>query len=305
MIESVSMSEKIILFYKFTPLKDPQTIKFWQRSLCEKLSIKGRILISPQGINGTLGGEVRALKDYIKEMNTYPSFKQIDYKWSEGRASDFPKLKVKTKSEIVAFGAVNELKVDKNGVVGGGKHLKPAALHKLLQEKQDEVVFYDGRNAYEAKIGTFKDAIVPKVDTTKDFIEDIENGEISKLKDKPIVTYCTGGIRCEILSSLMKNRGYKEVYQMDGGIARYGERYKNSGYWKGQLYVFDGRMVTSFFDDAEDLGECQKCLAKTSNFVNSINKQCNKLILVCQNCQSDTACSKKCKTLALTAVAKN
>ena len=108
---------------------------------------------------------------------------------------------------------------------------------------------------------------------------DIEEGEISKHKDKPIVTYCTGGIRCEILSSYMKNRGYDEVYQMDGGIVKYGERYKNDGYWEGKLYVFDGRMVTSFSEDAEDLGDCVHCEGKTSNFENCMNKQCNKLTL--------------------------
>ena len=298
------MSEKVILFYKFTPVSDPETTMFWQRSLCQKLGLKGRVLISKHGINGTLGGEIRALKDYAKEMNIHPQFKGIEYKWSEGSADDFPRCCVKVKDEIVAFGAAEEIEVDKNGVVGGGKHLKPAALHKLMADKGDEVIFYDGRNAYEAKIGKFENAIVPDVDTSKDFLKDIETGEISKYKDKPIVTYCTGGIRCEILSSLMKKRGYEEVYQMDGGIVKYGERYKNSGYWKGKLYIFDERMVTSFSDEAEDLGDCIHCENKTSNFENCMNKQCNQLILVCQDCAQDTACSERCRKLAPFAVKK-
>ena len=298
------MSEKVILFYKFTPVSDPETTMFWQRSLCQKLGLKGRILISKHGINATLGGEVRALKDYVKEMNIHPSFKGIQYKWSAGSANDFPRLRVKVKDEIVAFRVADETKVDEKGVVGGGKHLKPAALHKLMKEKGEEVIFYDGRNAYEAKIGKFRDAIVPDVDTSKDFIKDIEQGEIAKHKDKPIVTYCTGGIRCEILSSLMKNRGYEEVYQMDGGIVKYGERYKNNGYWKGKLYIFDERMVTAFSDDAADLGDCVHCSNKTSNFENCMNKQCNQLILVCADCISDTACSKECRSKAPFAMKK-
>ncbi len=298
------MQEKVILFYKFTPVSDPETTKFWQRSLGQKLGLKGRILISEHGINGTLGGEIQALKDYVKEMNIHPSFKKIDFKWSEGSANDFPRLSVKVKPEIVAFGVPEEVKVDEKGIQGGGKHLKPAALHKLMQEKGEDVIFYDGRNAYEAKVGRFKNTIVPDVDTSRDFIKDIESGEISKHKDKPIVTYCTGGIRCEVLSSLMKNRGYEEVYQMDGGIVRYGERFKNDGYWEGKLYVFDGRMVTAFSDDAEDLADCVHCDGKTSTFVNCMNKQCNKLILVCGDCQDDTACSDECREKAPFAVKK-
>lgn len=296
--------EKVILYYKFVPIEDAETTKFWQRNLCEKLGLKGRILVSKHGINGTLGGDITALKSYVKEMNIHPKFKGITYKWSEGSADDFPRLSVKVKPEIVAFGVPDEVQVDEKGVVGGGKHLKPAALHKLMKEKGDDVIFYDGRNAYEAKVGRFKNTIVPNVDTSRDFIRDIEEGEISKHKDKPIVTYCTGGIRCEILSSLMKNRGYQEVYQMDGGIVKYGERYKNNGYWEGKLYVFDGRMVTAFDENAEDLGDCIHCDGKTSQFVNCMNKQCNKLILVCDNCYDEIACSQECKEKAPFAVKK-
>jgi UPF0176 protein len=291
--------EKIILYYKFIPINDPETVKFWQRALCEKLNLKGRILISKHGINGTLGGEIDDLKNYCKEMNIHPKFKKIVYKWSEGGASNFPRLSIKVKDEIVAFDAADELKVDEKGVVGGGKHLKPAALHKLLEEKGEDVIFYDGRNAYEAQVGRFKNTIVPNVETTRDFLNDIETGEISNFKDKPIVTYCTGGIRCEILSSLMKNRGYEEVYQMDGGIVKYGEKYKNDGYWEGKLYVFDGRMVTAFDESAEDLGSCVHCSAKTSNFENCVNKMCNKLMLVCGDCQEVPSCSEPCSEIAM------
>lgn len=280
--------EKIILYYKFLPIADPETVMFWQRTLCEKLGLKGRILISPHGINGTLGGDMSAVKAYVKEMNTHPKFKGITYKWSDGGAQHFPKLKVKVKPEIVAFDAADELVVEENGLVGGGKHLKPAALHKLMEERGDEVIFYDGRNMYEAQIGRFKNTIIPNVSTSRDFIKDIEEGEISKYKDRPIVTYCTGGIRCEILSVLMRHRGYKEVYQLDGGIVKYGEKYGDDGYWEGKLFVFDDRMQMGFSDKAKDIAECEKCGKKTSNQINSTNIR-RKLHVMCEECAKTTA----------------
>ncbi len=275
--------EKIILYYKFVPLKDPGMTMHWQRELCARLGLKGRILISPHGINGTLGGDIVALKKYKKAMNESIVFKDIVYKWSKGGATDFPKLKVKVKPEIVAFDAADEIVVGEHGIENGGKHIKPAKLHDLVAKKGKDVVFYDGRNMYEAKIGHFKNTIVPKINTSREFKKDLESGEISKYKDKPIVTYCTGGIRCEILSAMMKNRGYKEVYQMDGGIAKYGEKYADSGLWDGKLFVFDNRMKMAFSDKSKDIAECEKCGKKTSNLVNSTNIR-RKLHVVCESC---------------------
>lgn len=281
------LMEKIILYYKFVPIPDPETAMFWQRTLCESLGIKGRILISPHGINGTLGGDMAAVKAYVKAMNTHPKFKGITYKWSDGGQEHFPKLKVKVKPEIVAFDAADEIVVDEKGIQGGGKHLKPAALHKLMEERGDEVIFYDGRNMYEAQIGRFKNTIIPNVSTSRDFIKDIEEGEISKYKDRPIVTYCTGGIRCEILSVLMRHRGYKEVYQLDGGIVKYGEKFGDDGYWEGKLFVFDNRMQMGFSDKSKDIASCEHCGQKTSNQINSTNIR-RKLHVVCRDCAVQT-----------------
>lgn len=275
--------EKIILYYKFVPVNDTDMTMRWQRELCTRLGLKGRILISPHGINGTLGGHIESLKAYKKAMNETKPFSDIVYKWSNGSGDEFPKLKVKVKPEIVAFDAADEIVVSERGIENGGKHIKPAALHKLMEEKGDDVVFYDGRNMYEAKIGKFKDTIIPDVVTSRDFKKDIEEGEISKYKDKPIVTYCTGGIRCEILSAMMKNRGYNEVYQMDGGIVKYGEKYKDEGLWEGKLFVFDDRMQMGFSKDAKDIAECEQCGKKTSNQINSTNIR-RRLHVMCEDC---------------------
>lgn len=275
--------QKIILFYKFVPITDPETVMHWQRNLCERLNLKGRILISRHGINGTLGGCLEDLKSYKKLMNTHTLFKDITYKWSDGGVEHFPKLKVKVKNEIVAFDAPDEIEVTMHGIANGGKHLKPEEVHKLVEEKGDEVIFYDGRNMYEAQIGKFKNTIIPNVATSRDFIKDIEEGEISKHKDKPIVTYCTGGIRCEILSAMMKNRGYKDVYQIDGGIVKYGEKFKDDGLWEGKLFVFDDRMKMGFSEDAQDIANCDMCGVKTSNMINSGNIR-RKLYVRCPDC---------------------
>lgn len=273
----------------------------WQKTLCEKLNLKGRILISKHGINGTVGGNIEALKQYAKETKSFAGFQGMQFKWSEGGLDDFPRLSVKARKEIVTFGVPDELKVDENGVVGSGKHLKPEQVHKLVEERGEDVVFFDGRNAYEAQVGKFKDAVVPDTRTTRDFLNDLESDKYDDIKDKPVVTYCTGGIRCEVLSSLMKNRGFKEVYQMDGGIVKYGEKYGDEGLWEGSLYVFDKRMGMKFSDKAKDIGECIHCSGKTSNFENCANMACNDLVLICERCNDHKTLCVKCEAATVSA----
>ncbi|MBW4077967.1 MAG: rhodanese-related sulfurtransferase [Acidobacteria bacterium] len=285
--------QKVILYYGFTPLADPEAVMLWQRTLCESLNLKGRILLSSHGINGTLGGDMSALKRYIRQTKLYPGFKGVDFKWSDGTGDDFPRLRVRVRDEIVSFGAPGELVVDHNGVVGGGVHLKPEEVHQLVDERGDEVVFFDGRNAFEAKIGRFKNAIVPDVNTTRDFVSELESGKYDHLKDRPIVTYCTGGIRCEVLSSVMKRRGFQEVYQVEGGIVRYGERFGDKGLWEGSLYIFDARMNHEFSEHAATIGECERCAAPTSKYYNCANLACRKLILLCEPCTADNV-SRNC-----------
>ena len=281
---------KILLFYRFTPLADPEAVRLWQRDLCESLGLRGRILISRHGINGTVGGELNAVKKYRRKTLGYAPFADMDVKWSagsglddEGRSVDFPRLSVKVRDEIVSFGAPDELAVTADGVVGGGTPLAPEAVHDLVSERGDDVVFFDGRNAFEAAIGRFRNAVVPSVETTRDFVAELDSGRYDHLKGKPVVTYCTGGIRCEVLSSLMVARGFQEVYQLEGGIVRYGERFGNSGLWDGSLYVFDGRESVTFGADAEVIGSCAGCGAATSGMVNCAD-DCTRQLVRCDAC---------------------
>jgi UPF0176 protein len=281
---------KILLYYAFTPLADPDAIRLWQRDLCESLGLRGRILISKDGINGTVGGELDAVKRYLRTTREYAGFRDLDAKWSEGsgldeegRSVDFPKLSVRVREEIVSFGAPGELRVDPSGVVGGGERLQPQDVHRLVEER-DDVVFFDGRNRFEAEIGRFRGAVVPDVANTREFVAELESGKYDHLKDKPVVTYCTGGIRCEVLSGLMKSRGFQEVYQLDGGVVRYGEAFGDAGLWEGSLYVFDGRGSVAFGSDPAIIGRCAGCGAPTSRMRNCADASCREQLVVCAEC---------------------
>ena len=278
------IENKIVLYYKFTPIADPIAIRMWQKSLCERLDLKGRIIISKDGINGTVGGSLKSVKLYIRETREYQPFKDIDFKWSEGRGDDFPRLRVRVRDEIVTFGVPEEIKVSTEGVLGGGTHLTPHQVNELVGERGDDVVFFDGRNSFEARIGRFRNAIVPDTETTPDFVRELESGKYDHLKNRPIITYCTGGIRCEVLSVIMKNRGFQEVYQIEGGIVRYAEQYRDKGLWEGSLYVFDERLRLEYGKNDKIIGECDYCDGPTHDFYNCETLTCRKRILVCATC---------------------
>lgn len=274
--------QKIILYYKFVPLADPAMTVRWQRELCERLNVRGRIIVSRHGINGTLGGELGDVKAYVKAMNLVPEFKGIEYKWSDGSREDFPKLSIKVRDELVTLAPGEDFDVfDK------GTPLRPEAWHKYIAEHPD-VTILDARNDYESDIGAFKNAIKPKIKTFKQV-----KGELEKLpKDKPVLTYCTGDIRCEYLSAYMKHKGFKDVYHLDGGIVKYGEQFGDDGLWEGKCYVFDKRQKLAFSDESKEIGTCIHCGNPTSNQVNCADPACNRQFVVCRYCvdEQDVTC---------------
>ncbi|QHC57089.1 rhodanese-related sulfurtransferase [Rathayibacter tanaceti] len=292
-----------MLFYRFVPLADPESVRLWQRELCESLGLRGRLLLSSHGVNGTLGGEMEALKRYVRRTREYSAFHGLEVKWSDGsgldndgRSLDFPGLSVKVRDEIVSFGAPEELRVEASGVVGTAPRLAPDELDALVAERED-VVLFDGRNAFEAQIGRFDRAVVPGVASTREFVEQLDSGVYDHLKDRPVVTYCTGGIRCEVLSSLMTARGFSEVYQLDGGVIRYAEARRDRGLWRGALYVFDGRGSVTFSPDAEVLGRCAGCAAPTSRMRNCLDPACRAQLVVCAGCDAVSCASHSGPTL--------
>ena len=300
---------KILLYYAFAPIADPEAVRLWQTELCKSLGLRGRIIISKHGINGTVGGEQDACKQYLRRTRAYGPLSGLDVKWSAGtgfdpveaetlhgidrrapwrRITDFPKLSVKVRDELVAFGIPDETIVDANGVVGGGEHLSPQAVNELVESRGDDVVFFDGRNAWEADIGRFSGAVVPDVKTTHGFIEQIESGAFDDIKDRPVVTYCTGGIRCEILSAAMIKRGFSEVYQIEGGVVRYGETFGNDGLWQGSLAVFDGRESMDFAPGAAVIGSCETCGAPSSLLSDCALPACKSRFVTCEEHRDST-----------------
>ena len=284
------MDQKIILYYKFTPVKDPEAVRKWQTVICAEHGFNGRIIVSEQGINGTLGGEKEAIEDYIELMeNTdLADFSEIEYKWSDGSYKDFPKLSVKHRKELVTLAPDEDFDVfDKS------TPLRPEEWHEFIKNNPD-VTILDARNNYESQIGKFKNAITPNINAFKDIKPELEKLD----KDKPLITYCTGDVRCEYLSAYMKHKGFKEVYHLEGGIVKYGQAFEDEGYWDGTCYVFDTRTSLKFADTTKDIAGCTYCSNTTSRYRNCDNSLCNKRQLVCDDCANEITCSKPCQKLA-------
>ncbi|MGE0206629.1 MAG: rhodanese-related sulfurtransferase [Candidatus Babeliales bacterium] len=281
---------KIILFYKYIEIKNPEALRDWQRELCEKLGLKGRILIAHEGINGTVGGALEAADQYVAIMKAHELFADVDYKESMANADCFPKLKVKVRPEVVRLGIdPRELTPEH-----GGKHLTPEQTHELIAQKPEDLVILDARNAFEAKIGKFENAIVPDIETFREFPEYVEKN-LDLFKDKQVLMYCTGGIRCERASALLKLKNVaKEVYQIEGGIHRYVEKFPD-GFFRGKNYVFDGRIAMKVNNDV--LSHCELCNEPCDEYTNCINAFCNKQFTACAPCleKSGNTCSTDCQ----------
>ncbi len=283
---------KIILFYKYVDIADTHAIHAEQHELCATLNLKGRVLIAHEGINATLGGAANAIDTYIRFMNQHNLFNSIDFKESEGNANHFPRLQVTIKKEIVAFKA-GSFKIT---VAHKGTKLTPAQVHELIQQQPDNLVILDVRNNYESRIGKFKNALAAPIDNFRE-LPDYIDAHLEQFKDKQVITYCTGGIRCEKASAYLKSKSVaQEVYQLEGGICRYAEQYPD-GYFRGKNYVFDNRISVPVTSDI--LGSCAVCATAYDEYTNCINATCNKQIILCSSCMHalNNTCSVQCKQL--------
>lgn len=282
--ENVKGEYKVLLYYKFVPVEDPETAMLWQKQLCENLNLKGRVIIADHGVNGTLGGSLEGCKAYVKAMNKHSKFKGIQYKWSEGTGNDFPKLSVKVRKELVTLDPEREF-----DVYNKSKGLSPEQWHNYLQEHPD-VTLLDARNVYESEIGVFKgeNLVAPKINAFREIKEHLNDIP----KDKPVLTYCTGDVRCEYLSAYMKDQGFDEVYHLEGGIVKYGQKYGQDGLWDGKCFTFDDRMKLDFGN--EDIATCRQCGEKTSEQINCEVVDCNELQVICQDCQQKGFNCVKC-----------
>ena len=298
------MSEEksiVLLYYHFTSIEDPKALASEQRYLCQKLALKGRILIATEGINGTLGGSAASARAYQETMSEHPLFKGMEFKISEYATNPFGKLSVKARKEIVTLGVDGPLDTRR----GGGEHLSPAQWRQMIEEDPD-VVLFDTRNRYESDIGKFKGAVCPDTENFRDLTEKIS--EYEHLKDKKWLMYCTGGIRCEKFSGFLLREGFPDVYQLDGGIVSYGkeEGVEGEGF-SGKCYVFDERIAVevNHTAGAKVVSRCLHCDEPSDRYVNCGWSRCNRQYFCCSTCDKDQHrfCSPVCEEAAILSLA--
>src|SRR5258708_38242326 len=275
------MEYQVLLYYKYTTIKDPQAVMLWQKSLCERLDLKGRIILAEEGINGTVEGTKENTILYIREMKQYEGFKKISFKKSTGTGKSFKKLSVKVRRDIVSD-KIADWGVNPNKMTG--KYLSADTLHEWITKKRDDFIIVDMRNDYEHKSGQFEDSILPQIETFRDLPKAIP--QLKQYEGKTIVTVCTGGVRCEKASGFLIKNGFKDVYQLKDGIVTYMEKYPNQDF-KGKLYVFDERVVMGFRTESpehEIVGKCVQCGLVSENYVNCTNDTCHRHVICCERC---------------------
>ncbi len=288
----------ILLYYKYVPIDDPEKLRDEQRALCEILELKGRIIVAKEGINGTVEGTTENTEKYIAEMIKDPRFADIHWKKSAGTGDAFPKLRVRVRPEIVST-HLAERDVDPR--VTTGTYLEPEELHEWIHgPKKREFYIIDMRNDFEYAVGRFENSIFPGMEFFRDLPKQLEN--LSHLKDKTVLTVCTGGVRCEKASGFLMTQGFTDVYQLKGGIVSYMEKYPNLDF-KGKLYVFDKRLVMGFNTDDPDhevVGQCVKCSEKCERLINCLDDDCARHFILCENCADPKTgrayCPMGCRT---------
>ena len=271
-----NMSEAfpVILFYKYVDIADPPAFAAAQRELCAELGLKGRVLIAAEGINGTLAGSRGAVERYMDALTQDARFSDIAFKISAGDAGTFPKLAVKVRKEIVTFNA-GELAPDR------ANQLSPAAWKEKMENDPDAVVL-DVRNRYESDAGRFENAIVCEIEHFRELPGYV--AQLEPLKEKQLLIYCTGGVRCEKASALLRRRGFQHVHQLQGGIVSYQEQFGNE-HWLGECFVFDQRMTVRVEQGLRQIGRCAHTGDATSRFVNCLHDPCHKLFLVSEKAE--------------------
>ncbi len=275
-------SYEIILFYKYVHIDNPAKLMMHQKELQTRLGIKGRTIVASEGINATVEGTSEAIDAYLEDLFSDPRFEGTHIKRDPGNGQAFPKTSVKVRNELVSLGLPKECDIDPNKLTG--IHLKPSELHQWIAEGK-EFYIVDMRNAYEHLVGYFKGSILPAMDNFRDLPKFLK--EIEHLKNKTVLTVCTGGVRCEKASGYLLDQGFTDVYQLDGGIVSYMREYPNEDFL-GKLYVFDSRIATGFYTDDPKhvvVGKCRICNEPCERFTNCVINDCNRKMIACQSCQ--------------------
>ena len=280
---------KVISFYKYVDEENPESFAEEHLDWCIKNGLKGKVYVAKEGISGSIFGTGEQTNLYKSNLKSYGIFADIWFKETDTGQTAFTKMHVRIKEEVVNSGLKN---IDPRN---GGKRLTPEELLKFYKEGTDFVIV-DARNWYESKIGRFKNAVTPGITHFREWTKVVES--LKDYKDKKIVTYCTGGIRCEKASAYMVKEGFKDVYQLDGGIINFINKYPDT-YWQGSMFVFDDRKVVepNTKEELKYVAECEVCRKPTSYYINCHNIDCDRIIIICHDCKidNDYCCSDECR----------
>jgi UPF0176 protein len=283
---------QILLYYKYVQMDDPTEFAQQHLDFCKSVGLRGRILVAGEGINGTVSGTVEQTEAYMEAMHADPRFTDMVFKIDASDEPAFKKMFVRVKNEIVNF----SLDDDVNPTEVTGKYLEPREFYEALQ--QDDVVVIDARNDYEYDIGHFRNAIRPDVEAFREFPEWVREN-LNQFKDKKILTYCTGGIRCEKFSGFLLKEGFKDVSQLHGGIVTYGKDPEVQGrLFDGKCYVFDERISVPVNQTDEDVvvGRCHHCGKPADRYINCAYPKCHLQHICCEACEEahEGFCSPEC-----------
>jgi UPF0176 protein len=281
---------RVLLYYNFVPVPDPVQARDEQEAFCAVHGLLGRILVAPEGINGTVSGPAAATQQYMDWMERHPVFHATEFKIDAVPDHTFLKLHVRVKGEIVHLGVPG---LDMSQPIHN--YVEPAEWREMLQSQDPDVVILDARSNYETEVGRFKGALSLDIENFRELPDKL--AELEAYKDKKIYTYCTGGIKCEKVSRLLLREGFSQVYQLHGGIIRYGHEAGGEDF-EGACYVFDQRLVVPVNSvNPDTMGQCKLCDTGTEKYINCANPDCNAHILICESCATEMegCCSGECK----------
>lgn len=281
-----SMTEPypVLLFYKYVHIADPRALAESQRSLCASFDIKGRILIAEEGINGTVAGPQSGIDAYVENLRTDTRFADVEIKTSWGDVFTFPKLVVKVRPEIVTLGAGTDLVAETHNQIS-------AAEWKRIIEEDPDAVLVDVRNRYESDAGRFEGAIPCDIEHFRELPAFLE--KLQPYRNKKVLMYCTGGVRCEKASALFRQNGFERVYQLHGGIVTYQQEFGNA-HWLGECFVFDNRMTVPVSENITPFGRCKHSGRVTHRFVNCLHDPCHVLFLLAEETERERPETRLC-----------
>ncbi len=278
----------ILLYYFYTKIDNPEIFRDKHHLFCIENRLKGRIIVALEGINGTISGLKNDCENYINYLKSDQRFKNIEFKIEEHHKHAFQKLNVRLKPEIVNSGLKNL-----NPNESDSKYIEPNEFKRI--KGAEDIIILDVRSNYEHKQGTFKNSITLDMDHFREFPNKIK--ELSNLKNKKIVTVCTGGIKCEKASAYLTNQGFENVYKLHGGIIRYKNETDGEDF-NGECYVFDNRISTPVNKVNPTIkNTCFVCKSPCNRMVNCANPKCNLHTPICKLCleKLEGACSLECK----------